>query len=174
MEKDDFFYFGKILSTYGNSGQLVVFLDVDDPEKYITLESVYVDLDHERIPFFITGLEFRKGKKALVRFEDVNSIDDAGPFCGRKLYLPASMLPKLKGNRFYHHEVTGFSVIDEQYGPIGIIESVLEMPTQSLFQIRFGKKEILIPVTDAIVRKVDRRKREIRIAAPPGLIELYL
>jgi 16S rRNA processing protein RimM len=174
MEKDDFFYFGKILSTYGNSGQLAVFLDVDNPEKYSELESVYVDLDHERIPFFITELDFRRGKKALFRFEDVNSIDDAEPFCGRKLYLPASMLPKLKGNHFYHHEVTGFSVIDEQHGNIGVIESVLEMPTQSLFQIRFGRKEILVPVTDAILRKVDRQKREIRIAAPAGLIELYL
>jgi 16S rRNA processing protein RimM len=174
MEKDDFFYLGKILSTHGNSGQLVVFLDVDNPEKYSELESVYVDLDHERVPFFITGIEFRQGKKALVRFEDVNSMDDAEPYCGRKLYLPASMLPKLTGNRFYHHEVTGFTVIDEQHGNIGVIESVLEMPTQSLFQIRFGTKEILVPVTDDILLKVDRRKREIRIDAPPGLIELYL
>jgi 16S rRNA processing protein RimM len=174
MEKDDFFYFGKILSTHGNKGQLMVFLDVDEPAKYQNLESVYVDLDPERVPFFIESLEMRPKKKAVIRFEDVSTLGDAEPFSGRKLYLPVSMLPKLTGNRFYHHEVTGFRVIDETHGEIGTVESILEMPTQSLFQIRFGKKEILIPVTDGIIIKVDRRNRLIRIKAPPGLISLYL
>jgi 16S rRNA processing protein RimM len=174
MDKDDFFYFGKILNTYGNTGQLMAFLDVDEPAKYHKLESVYVDLDSERVPFFISSLEPKSGRKVLLRFEDVNSIDDAEPFAGRKLYLPMSMLPRLSGNRFYHHEVIGFRIIDEQHGDIGTVESVLEMPTQSLFQIRSGTREILVPVTDTILLKVDRRKRELRIAAPAGLIELYL
>jgi 16S rRNA processing protein RimM len=174
MEKDDFFYFGKILSTFGNKGQLMVFLDVDDPAKYTKLGSVYVDLDHERIPFFIESLELRHGKKALVRFEDINTTDDAEPFAGRKLYLPMSMLPKLTGNRFYYHEIKGFKVIDQAHGDIGTVGSVIEMPTQALFQVLHGDKEILIPITDSILQKVDRRKREIRITAPEGLIELYL
>jgi 16S rRNA processing protein RimM len=173
MEKDDFFYFGKILNTCGNKGELMVFLDVDDPAKYQKLESVYVDLEPERIPFFIERIELRPKNKALVRFEEVSNQEDAEPFCGRKLYLPMSMLPKLTGKRFYHHEVTGFRVIDEIHGEVGTIESILEMPTQSLFQIRDGNKEILVPVTDNIIVKVDRRSRLIRIKAPPGLIELY-
>ena len=174
MGRDDFFYFGKILNTHGNKGHLVVFLDVDDPEKYRRLESVYVDLDPERIPFFLESIEIRPKNKAIVRFEDIGSRDDAEPFCGRKMYLPMAMLPKLSGNRFYHHEVVGFRVSDAVHGDIGTVESILEMPTQSLFQVRMNEKEILIPVTDEIILKVDRRNRLIRISAPPGLIELYL
>lgn len=174
MERDDFFYFGKILSTYGNKGQLAVILDVDDPAKYQALESVFIEIDKERVPFFIAEVSLRQGKKAVLRFEEVNSPDDAEPFCGLNMYLPLSMLPRLKGNQFYYHEVKGFRVVDSKLGEIGVIESVLEMPTQSLFQVRQGKKEILIPVADAIIDQVDRKKREIRITAPPGLIELYL
>lgn len=174
MEQDDFFYFGKILGTFGNKGHLTVFLDVDEPANYKKLESVYIDLDPERVPFFIASIELKPKKKAVVRFEDVHSLQDAEPYCGRKLYLPVSMLPKLRGKKFYHHEVIGFRVVDKEHGDIGTVESILEMPTQSLFQIRFGSKEILVPVTDGIIAKVDRRNHVIHIAAPPGLIELYL
>ena len=41
-------------------------------------------------------------------------------------------------------------------------------------QIRFGEKEVLIPVVDEIIQKVDRKKKLLMIAAPPGLIEIYL
>lgn len=174
MDKDDYFYLGKILSTHGNKGQLLVFLDVDDPRKYQKLESVYVDIDHERIPFFISLIELKPNNKAIVTIEDVNSIDDAEPFCGRQLFLPASTLPKLTGNRFYYHEVIGFRVHDQQHGELGLIENILEMPNQSLFQIRHGEKEILVPITDDILVKVDRRNKTVRINAPAGLIELYL
>jgi len=174
MEKDDLFYFGKILGTYGNKGGLMILLDVDDPGKYRKLESVYVDLDHERIPFFIAALELKAGKKVVIWFEDIHTPEDAEPFRGKRLYLPLTMLPRLRGKKFYYHEVTGFHVIDEHHGDIGVIETILELPAQPLFQIRSGQKEILVPATDEIIVRIDRRRKEVRIVAPPGLIELYL
>ena len=65
-------------------------------------------------------------------------------------------------------------MIDNQHGNIGKVEYVLDLPQQSLMQIVFGEKEILIPIVDEIVLKVDRRKKEIHILAPEGLIEIYL
>lgn len=174
MASDGFFYFGKILSTYGHKGMLTVLLDVDDPEKYKKLESVFIEIEQEQVPFFITSLELKQGKKALIQFDHVLTKEDAEPFCGRKLFLPMSMLPKLKGKKFYYHEVKGFRVTDQRLGEIGTVESILEMPVQALFQIRSGTKEILIPVADDIILRIDRRTKEIFIAAPPGLIELYL
>ncbi len=37
-----------------------------------------------------------------------------------------------------------------------------------------GDKEILIPVVDPVIKKVDRDQRTIFIEAPKGLIDLYL
>ena len=174
MQKDDFFYLGRILGTYGHQGELTALLDSEEPEKYMQLESVFVEIDQEQVPFFITSIRLHQGKKAVIRFEDVNTPEDAEPFSGCKLFLPVTMLPKLSGNKFYYHEVLKFKVIDEMYGEIGVLESILEMPGQDLLRILNGKKEILIPVADPIIRKVDRRNRTLRICAPEGLIALYL
>jgi 16S rRNA processing protein RimM len=174
MIKDEFFYFGKILKTYGNQGHLLIFMDVDDPLRYRSLEWVFVEVNQEKIPFFIKTIEHKPRRKAVVRFVDVNSVGEAEPFPGLSLFLPSSALPKLRGNKFYHHEVIGFTVIDESHGNIGTIDSVLELPVQPLFRIMLEGKEILVPVVDEVIRKVDRKARTIFISAPEGLIDLYL
>jgi 16S rRNA processing protein RimM len=174
MNKDDFYYLGKILKTSGSKGHLLAFLDVDHPERYKKLESVYVAVDHERIPFFIRSVELKPKKQAILLLEDFLTADDAEVFIGRELYLPLSHLPALKGKQFYYHEVEGFAVIDEERGNIGILTSIMDLPQQSLLQIMNDKKEILIPMNDEVLQKVDRKKKEMHIRAPEGLIDIYL
>ena len=174
MIKDDFYYLGKILKTHGNKGQVLVHLDVDDPEDYLGMESVYLDLHGERVPFFIASLILKHNRKAVIQFQDFNTLEDANSFPGLELYLPTKNLPSLKGNKFYYHEIIGFQVFDQKHGDIGIIREILELPRQSLFRILHGDKEILIPVVDEIIQKVDRKNKLLRIRAPEGLIEIYL
>jgi 16S rRNA processing protein RimM len=84
------------------------------------------------------------------------------------------LLPPLTGNRFYYHEVKGYTVMDKNFGNAGIVEEVLEYPHQAVLRVLLRNKEILIPITDDIVLDVDREKRIIHTEAPEGLIELYL
>ena len=97
MNKDDFYYLGKIAKPFGSKGQVVAFLDVDEPLHYRKLESVYLDLDGEWVPFFIEAVEIQAGRKALLHFEDVNNSQDATAYNGREMYLPLASLPPLKG-----------------------------------------------------------------------------
>ena len=43
-----------------------------------------------------------------------------------------------------------------------------------LFLIMNDEKEVLIPLREGLVRKIDRKNKVMHIDAPPGLIELYL
>jgi 16S rRNA processing protein RimM len=174
MDKDDFFYLGKILKTYGSQGHLLIFLDVDDPVRYKNMETVFIGIENDRIPFSIEELELKQKNSAKIRFEDVHNAGDAEIFTGRELYLPVSMLPPLKGKKFYYHEVIGFTVFDKKYGNIGTITSILDLPQQLLMQIQYGSREILIPLVDKVLLKVDRSKKELHILAPEGLIEIYI
>ena len=152
----------------------MVHLDVDEPEKYKKLESVYLDVYGERIPFFITDIELKTRNSAIFSFADVISSDEAEEYLGREMYLPMTTLPALSGKQFYFHEVEGFTVIDVRYGNLGIVENILDLNQQALFQIRSGEKEILIPVVDQIIKKVDREKKILNIEAPEGLIDIYI
>ena len=174
MNTDDFYYLGKILKPYGSKGQVVVFLDVDDPSIYQKLEVVFLDLDPDRVPFIIRSVELTGNKRVIFHFDDVNSVDDANAYSGREMYLPLSSLPPLNGKKFYYHEVIGFSVIDSDRGKIGTLVKVMDLPLQPLLQVVYGEKEILIPLIDEVILKVDRKKKELHVRAPEGLIDFYL
>lgn len=173
MTKDECFYIGRITKPFGVKGQVIFFLDVDDPSEYAGLDSVLVETKNGLVPYFIEALQFNASNKAIVTFEDL-SPEESTALVGRELYLPLDLLPKLEGNKFYFHEVIGFEVVDVTYGPVGRLENVIEYPAQPLFQIMKDDVEILVPVIDQVIKEVDREHKILTIDAPAGLIDLYL
>ena len=57
---------------------------------------------------------------------------------------------------------------------LGIVESVIEQPQQIVLQLTMQNKEVLIPVNASTLKKIDRKKKEVHVALPDGLLEIYL
>ena len=174
MQKEDCFYLGTIVKKYSFKGELLIKLDADEPEMYTKMESVFVEQNKNLIPFFIKDCSLHKSELLRIRFEEVDTEEEANLLIGSDLYLPLDLLPKLSEDQFYYHEVIGFMVNDLIHGPIGTISGVNEQTAQSLFEIDHKDKQILIPIHDEIIKKVDRKNKVITIMAPEGLIDLYL
>lgn len=169
----DFYFLGKVINPNGFKGKVNTYLDTDEPGIYQDLKMVYLNIGGSPIPYFIKSLHLMNNK-AVIKFQDVDSIEKAEMLNQKEMYLPLSELPPLSGKQFYFHEVAGFTVIDSNFGKIGPVEKVLEYPNQAVLQIFKEEKEVLIPISDDIVKKVDRDKKEIQIIAPEGLIDIYL
>ena len=124
MQLKDCFYLGKIVKKYSFKGELLVKLDTDEPELFKNLESVFISLRNNLIPFFIESCKLHKTQLLRIKFEEVDTEEDADALMKAELYLPLAILPKLEGNKFYFHEVVGFTMVDENFGEVGIIENV--------------------------------------------------
>ncbi len=174
MRKEDCFYLGKIVRKHSFKGEVVIKLDTDEPELYQEMESIFVDLGNNLIPFFIEKSLLQKGNQLRVQFEDVYSEEEAEAILKSDVYLPLDLLPKLTGNKFYFHEVIGFKIVDANYGMVGTIDGINDKTAQPLFEVSNGDKEIFIPMIDEFIKKVDRENSIIEVETPSGLIELYL
>ncbi|MDZ7740443.1 MAG: 16S rRNA processing protein RimM [Bacteroidota bacterium] len=135
MKKEDFFYLGRINKAIGSGERFRASLDTDEPDKYKDLDVVFLNINHTYIPFFIKEMELN-GTSAIIEFEEDTTEGIEELLTGCKMYLPGEALPELKGNKFYYHEVKGFTVIDSKMGKLGVIEEVLDLQKQALFKVR--------------------------------------
>ena len=173
MKLEDYFEIGFIIKPHGLKGAVSIQLDVDDPEKYKEMESVVVKIDNSLIPFFVSSLQIN-GKKGILQLQDIDSIDQAQELKSSVLLLPVELLPKLRDDQFYYHEVIGYSLVDEVSGKLGTIENIYAGGNQDLISMLYLGKEVLIPVSNEIVKRADHDKKEVYIHLPDGLLEIYL
>lgn len=171
MKKDDCYQLGEVIKTHGLTGEVYISLDVDFPEAYTELESVFLEQNGKLIPFFIESIKLN-GKRALVRFEDVTSIDEATLLVKSELYLPLTLLPKLEGNSYYYHDLNGCEVLENEKS-LGTVKEVIDLSSNILLSVISGSTEILIPLKDEIIKKVDLKKKRIEVDLPDGLLDLY-
>ena len=174
MLKENCFYLGKIVKKYSFKGELLIKLDTDQPQLYTKMESVFVEFNTGLIPFFIEKSSLHKSTLLRVRFEDINTEEEADELLSRHVYLPLDQLPDLSENQFYYHEIEGFTVKDVNFGYVGILKGVNDTTAQPLFIIDRNGKEILIPINDDFIKKLNKKQKEILLDTPEGLIDIYL
>jgi 16S rRNA processing protein RimM len=67
----------------------------------------------------------------------------------------------------------GFGVVENDQ-VLGKILEVIEQPHQVLCRIEYQNREVLIPLHEETILKIDRKKNQVIVALPPGLLEIYL
>lgn len=173
MKAEDCFGLGILTKPHGVSGALNALLDTNSPEHYQDLQSVFIEINKKLVPFFIESISIRN-KKAILRFEEIESLAQAADLSGKKLFLPLDLLPASEGNDFYYHDIVGFSVLDKKLGSLGTIVGIVENPGHDLLVMEYQGDEVLIPVTDTIVLNADLKKSILYTDLPDGLIDLNL
>ena len=68
----------------------------------------------------------------------------------------------------------GYEVIDSKHGSLGKVEHVDDYSGNLVITVIFRDNEVLIPLSDDVVLEMDETSRQMRLACPEGLIELYL
>ncbi len=172
MKKEKCFYIGKIIGKYSFKGELLVKTDSDDPEQYTELKSIFIELGNGLVPFIISNIQLHKSELIRIQFENVTNEMEADKLIKKDVYLPLNYLPKLKGKKFYYHEVIGFSILHNNEN-LGTVLRIHDQGLQALFEIKKNNGSIsLIPIHDDFIINVDRQKKNISVEIPDGLIEL--
>jgi 16S rRNA processing protein RimM len=111
--------------------------------------------------------------RITLHFEDISNVDQAGELKGCKLFLPLNMLPESKGEDIYLHEYLGLQVIDNE-NELGKIIDYNEASAQIILVMEYKSKEVLFPLIDEVVTKVDKGAQKLFVQLPEGLLDVYL
>ncbi len=170
MQLSDCYFLGTIVKKHGLKGHLVLKLDTDQPEMYYKMESFWMEIHHNLIPFFVKEITVLQDDLLKILLDETAFSTEE--MIGAKTYLPLKSLPILTGKSFYYHEVIGFYIIDNTI-EAGIIIAVNEAISNPYFIIKSKElKEIIIPIIKDWIIEVNREQKFIRMNLPQGILEL--
>lgn len=167
---------GKILKPHGIKGELSVKFDPAwvngknfRKQKFLFAEIYPGD---DLVPFFIESAEADHYGQGRIKFEDFNNSESVRELVNKQIFVPSGSFSSKTAGKSQGHELLGYSATDKKSGTIGIIEEVLENEMQQTLLIKKGIHEILVPLVEEFVVKIDKKNKNILLKIPEGLISL--
>ncbi len=164
MELLEVGYFSK---THGVKGHLIL-----RTEMAILLEdlkALFIEASSGKAPYFIEEIK-DSNTGIILRLEEVDTVEKAKPLLGKKVFIDASLVEEEEAD----FEWLGYELIDEAKGFLGIVNGVTNNGHQVLLSIPFRGKEVILPLVEDFVQRIDEKEKKLYYNAPEGLIDLYL
>ncbi len=144
---------GKLRRTHGLDGDLLMDVLTEHPETITVGLTVFVGQKHK--PITVSGVR-QADRNLLIKFEGYTDCDQAAIFRNQVLSIKTSEAQPLSEGRFYHHEIIGMNVVDENSQPVGVLTEILTTGANDVYVVNpVEGKEILIPAVKAFILKID-------------------
>lgn len=167
--KMDLLEVGKIVNTHGLKGEVKVVPWTDTPDVFEELEYVLVKSRQGEMKLNISGIKYQKNN-IIVKFRELNRIEDAEPLKNSVLSAPREMLGELPEGVYYITDLLGLPVYDEDDNLLGKVTDVFPTGSNDVYAVsREGRKDLLLPVIDDVILKVDLANKRITARVMEGL-----
>ncbi len=163
---------GKIVNTHGIRGELKVKVETHFPERFHTgSQLVIVDAQEKQMSVEVESSRFQKDM-VVIRFKQFTNINQVEQYKGCLLKMDASSQQSLQEGQYYYHQIMGCTVVTDDHHELGHITEILSPGANDVWVVhRSGKKDILIPVIDDVVKHIDIHNKRVIIQVMEGLIE---
>ena len=164
---------GKIVATHGLNGALILTHVVGNAQWLKKGQVILLEMQKgSYIPYFVAQCKANNDKEYIINVEDIDKIESAKKLVTKQVYVDETILAA------YAKQSPllwiGFSVIDKKIGKIGVVEDVSQTGYQWLARIMYSGVEVLIPLIDEMITKVDIKTKTIDMELPDGLLDVYL
>lgn len=163
---------GHSKKTHGVDGEVKVFIEPEYLDAFLEAAVVFFDVQGGYVPFFVERI--REASALLLKLEDVNSPEAAAAVTGKSLYMRSADLQFVSTGAAAvdYTFLEGFRIVDRESGPVGPIREILEYPQQVLAVVDYRGKEVLVPLHDQLITRVDKEAQVLEMDLPEGLLAL--
>ena len=135
-------------------------------------ERVLLEKNDKKKLLVVKNVKRLNDKKAILDFEGIENIDAAKELNGYKVKIRRDLLPERNEDDFYVKDLFGIEVFSENE-KIGEIIDVMETAAHNILIIEDinTKKEIMVPLIDEFVTKIDFPNNRIEVSLIDGMRE---
>ncbi len=172
IRRDEVYKIGKLGKPHGVKGE-ITFAITDDVFDRVDAEYLVLDIDGILVPFYLEEYRFKNDENVLVKFEDIDTQEQARNYTGCEVFFPRRFSDS-DGENMTWAEIIGFNLVDSVSGKlVGTLDRVDDSTLNLLFEVTTPEgDDILIPASNDLIEDVSAEKKEIRMAIPEGLLDL--
>lgn len=171
IKKEDVYKIGVLNKPHGVKGE-VAFTFTDDVFDRVDCDYLICLMDGILVPFFIEEYRFKSDSVALVKFEDIDTAEQARCFTNVEVYFPLHLATEADSDELSWAYFVGFEVADVHHGDLGPVTHVDESTINTLFVINHDGRELLVPAREEFIRELDHEHRKMLLQLPDGLLHL--
>jgi 16S rRNA processing protein RimM len=159
-----FLVIGKLRRPHGVSGEMLMDVLTDFPQRLRRKKTVFVGERHE--PLVIETIR-TQDKALLLSFEGITDCDAVGRLRNDLVYIRNVDLPKLPEGEYYYHQLLDLRVVDDKGQELGILTEILETGANDVYVVHAATgEETLLPVIEGVILNVDLERGEILVHPP--------
>lgn len=160
---------GKIINTHGLRGEVKVVAWTDVPEDFENIKKVVTTKGGETVNLTVSKIKYQKNN-LIVKFKEIDSIDEAELFKNCILSAEKSALPPLPAGVYYIADLMGCNVYDAFGELVGEITDVFTAGAGNVYEVKTqnGKKQYL-PANEGTIVSTDIANKKIVMDIPEGL-----
>ena len=160
---------GTVVGTHHLLGTVKIKSMLEDIDLIIG-EKVILEKNDIRKLLTIKSIKKFNDKKLLVNFEEINNIEQGKEINGFQVKIRRNLLPEKNEYEFYIKDLLGVEVFEKEE-KIGGILDVMETAAHNIiiFEDINSKKEIMVPLIDKFIKKIDFKNNRIEVELIEGM-----
>ncbi len=169
----EYYKIGKIVAASGLKGELLLKHTLGKKTTLKGLTAIFTeDRTGSFFPWFISTTRLKNEEELYLKVDTIDTREQALPFVQKELWLPEADFKKFAA-KTAPATLLGY-VILENTEQLGTILEVIEQPHQLLCRLEIKGKEVLIPLHEESLEKIDHKKKTVQVSLPDGLLDVYL
>jgi 16S rRNA processing protein RimM len=164
---------GKLVSVFGLKGELLLQHQLGKKTSLKGLQMIFLETKKEEwLPHFLEWTRIKDEAEVYVKLEGIDTKEKARPLVHKEVWLSEEDFSKYAA-KSAPISLVGYHVIDHDKD-LGEILEVIVQAHQVLCRLEIDNKEVLVPIHDEFLRKIDRKTRTVYLGLPEGLLDVYL
>jgi 16S rRNA processing protein RimM len=169
IARKDFTAIGTIDKTHGTKGEMRISMISGKSLKAIK-EWAFLEIQGKPVPFSVGTVQATFDDAGILKLNELDTVEQASRYIGYTLLAP---IGKRKKNDLYtEDDFTGFKLVDQTLGDIGVVEAIEEFPNQLLIRTTFNGQEVYIPAVEAFIEEINEKTKTIHLTLPEGLLDI--
>lgn len=162
-----------MVTAHGLHGELVLKHVLGKKSTFKGLQAIFIEeKKNVFLPWFIESARIKNEEESFIKLEGVDIREAARKLVQKNVYITEQEFKNLSAQSSPAN-LLGYVIIQEKKS-LGEIQEVLEQPHQLLCKIDIRGNEVLIPLNENTLKKIDHKKKAVEVQLPDGLLDIYM